>query len=323
MKVGIIGAGAVGAATGLALIEREVCRNIVVIDRDEARAEGVALDLRYAAPLTPAVDVRAGGYELLADATLVIISAGVNERAGGAIDRSDPQGRLRLAAANARIYADIVPRVVEVAPEAVLMVVTDPPDPLADITRGLAGHSRVFSTGTLLDSLRFRVHLAERLRVQTDDVQAMVVGEHGTSQVLLWSTATVAGQPVLDLLRAQHPLPEQVRQEIEHDVRYANIAIIEGTGASRYGIAAVAARLSAAVLRDERVLLPVGVYHPNYGTTLSLPAVVGAYGVDDVLEPPMTVEERAGLERSAAILRTATEECIDALDTLATVDRAS
>ena len=315
MRVGIIGTGAVGAATGLALVEHGLCRDIVLIDRDPALAAGVALDLRYAAPLTPAVDVTAGGYELLAGATLVIITAGVNERAGGAIDRADPQGRLRLAVANARIYADIVPQVVDVAPHAVIMVVTDPPDPLADITRGLAGHSRVFSTGTLLDSLRFRVHLAERLRVQTADVQAMVVGEHGTSQVLLWSTATVAGRPVLDLLDGTGR--QQIRHEIEHDVRYANIAIIEGTGASRYGIAAVAARLSAAVLRDERVMLPVGAYLPKYATTLSLPAVVGANGVEDVLEPPMTAQERADLERSAAILRDATEQCEDALDSVA------
>ena len=322
MRVGIIGTGAVGASTGLALIEREVCRDIVLVDSDQARAAGVALDLRYAAPLTAAVDVKAGGYEHLAGAALVIITAGVNERAGGAIDRSDPQGRLRLAVANARIYDDVVPRVVEAAPEAVLMVVTDPPDPLADITRRLAGHSRVFSTGTLLDSLRFRVHLAERLGVQTDDVQATVVGEHGTSQVLLWSTANVAGQPVLDLLEAQHSRPHEIRQEIEHRVRYANISIIEGTGASRYGIAAVVARLSAAVLRDERVLLPVGVYHPNYGTTLSLPAVVGASGVDAALEPRMTVDERACLARSAEILRAATRECDDALDTLTSVRRS-
>jgi L-lactate dehydrogenase len=321
MKVGIVGAGAVGAATGLALVERAVCREIVLIDRDRARAAGVALDLRYAAPLTPAVDVRAGGYDLLDGAALVIVTAGINERAGGAIDRSDPEGRLRLAVANARIYADIVPRVADFAPQAVVMVVTDPPDPLADIARGLAGHSRVFSTGTLLDSLRFRVHLAERLRVQTADVQAMVVGEHGTSEVLLWSTATVAGRPVLDVLGGDDQRVQQVRLEIEHDVRFANISIIEGTGASRYGIAAVAARLTAAVLRDERVLLPVGVYHPNYRTTLSLPAVVGAGGVEDVLEPPMTPAERADLERSAAILRAATEDCEDALDSLAPAHR--
>ncbi|HZA12265.1 lactate/malate family dehydrogenase [Mycobacterium sp.] len=313
MKVGIIGAGAVGAATGLALIERQVCRDIVLIDSDPARASGTALDLRYAAPLTPAVEVSAGDYDLLTGAELVIITAGVNERAGGAIDRSDPQGRLRLAAENARIYAGIVPMAVQAAPQAVLMVVTDPPDPLADITRGLAGHSRVFSTGTLLDSLRFRVHLAQRLAVQTDDVSAMVVGEHGTSQVLLWSSATVAGRSVLELL-GRNAHAEAVRRDIEDDVRFANIAIIEGTGASRYGIAAVAARLAAAVLRDERVLLPVGVYHPDFGTTLSLPSVVGADGVRGVIEPAMTPEERRAVERSAAILRAATEQCEEALD---------
>jgi L-lactate dehydrogenase len=320
MKVGIIGTGSVGAATGLALVERAVCREIVLIDRDRALAAGVALDLRYAAPLTPAVNVRAGGYDDLAGAALVILTAGVNERAGGAIDRADPQGRLRLAADNARIYADVVPEVVNAAPEAVLMVVTDPPDPLAEITRRLAGHSRVFSTGTLLDSLRFQVHLAERLHVQPADVNAMVVGEHGTSEVLLWSTATVAGRPALDLLDCHDEPLREVRRQVENDVRYANIAIIEGTGASRYGIAAVAARLTAAVLRDERVVLTVGAYHPAYDTTLSLPCVVGAHGARHVVEPAMTAEERSALDNSAAILRKATARCEDALSALATAN---
>jgi L-lactate dehydrogenase len=321
MKVGIVGVGEVGAATGLALVEHGLCREIVLVDRDQARAAGVALDLRYGAPLTPGTEVRAGGFEDLADAALVLITAGVNERAGGAIDRADPKGRLRLAAENAIIYADIVPRIVDAAPGAVLMVVTDPPDPLAEITRRLAGHNRVFSTGTLLDSLRFQVHLAERLNVQPSDVQAMVVGEHGTSEVLLWSTASVADGPALDLLGRNGPPVEDVRKEIEDDVRYANIAIIEGTGASRYGIAAVAARLTAAVLRDERVLLPVAVHHPQYGTTLSLPAVVGANGVERVVEPSMSTDERAALERSAAILRAASQRCEQALTMVATAQQ--
>jgi L-lactate dehydrogenase len=129
------------------------------------------------------------------------------------------------------------------------MVVTDPPDPLADLTRSLAGHDRVFSTGTLIDSLRFRVHLADRLQVQPRDVQAMVVGEHGTSEVLLWSSASVSGIPVLELLGQRgHPV-EQLKQGVEHDIRYANITIIEGTGTSQYGIGAVSARLAEAVLR--------------------------------------------------------------------------
>jgi L-lactate dehydrogenase len=171
VKVGVIGAGAVGAATVLSLIERGgMCREIVLVDRTAARAAGVAADMRYAAPLSPVVDVRAGGYQDLPDAAVVVITAGVNEKAGGATDRSDTQGRLRLLDTNAEVYTDIVPRVVSVAPQAVLMVVTDPPDPLAALTRHLAGHDRVFSTGTLIDSLRFRVHLADRLRVRPLDV---------------------------------------------------------------------------------------------------------------------------------------------------------
>jgi L-lactate dehydrogenase len=313
MLIGVVGAGQVGGVSSLALIGRGVCRNLVLIDSDPTAAAGLALDLRYAAPLTPVVDIRAGGYPDLAGAALVILAAGVNEQAGGATDRADPQGRLRLAAANARIYAEVVPQVVQAAPEAVLMVVTDPPGPLAHIARRLAGHPRVFATGTFLDSLRFRVHLAERLHVQPADVDAVVIGEHGTSEVLLWSSATVAGRPALDVLAAKCPAPEQARSEVEDDVRYANIAIIEGTGASRYGIAAVVARLAAAVLRDERTVFPVGVYHPGYGTTFSMPCVLGRDGVERIVEPPMTDAERAALDNSAAILRAAVARCEEAI----------
>jgi L-lactate dehydrogenase len=149
----------------------------------------------------------------------VILTAGVNERAGGATHRADPRGRLRLAAANVRIFADVVPAVVDAAPQAVLMAVTDPPELLGEIARRLAGHARVFSTGTLLDSLRFQVHLAQRLGVRPADVSAMVIGEHGTSEVFLWSSATVGGRPVLDLLNHQGIPLDEVRSAIENDVR--------------------------------------------------------------------------------------------------------
>ena len=218
--------------------------------------------------------------------------------------------RLRLLDTNARVYAQIVPRVVAAAPRAVLMVVTDPPDPLADLTRRLAGHERVFSTGTLIDSLRFRVHLADRLRVRPRDVQAMVVGEHGTSEVLLWSSASVGGLPVLDLLGRDGESVEQLREQIERDIRYANITIIEGTGASQYGIGAVSARLAEAVLRDERAVLPVAAWSPRYEVTLSLVSVLGAGGVQQLHEPAMTSGERAALERSAAALREAARRAL-------------
>jgi L-lactate dehydrogenase len=306
VKVGVVGVGAVGAATALSLIERgAMCRELILVDRTTERAKGVATDLRYATPLSPTVEVRAGGYDALGDAALVIITAGVNEKSGGATDRSDPQGRRRLLDTNAKVYADIVPKVVAAAPRAVLMVVTDPPDPLADLTRRLAGHDRVFSTGTLIDSLRFRVHLADRLRVRPRDVQAMVIGEHGTSEVLLWSSASVGGIPVLELLGQDGQPVEELKQEIENDIRYANITIIEGTGASQYGIGAVSARLAEAVLRDERAVLPVAAFSPRYEVTLSLVSVLGAGGVQQMHEPAMTGDERAALERSAGTLREA------------------
>lgn len=312
MKVGVVGAGAVGAATVLSLIQRGgMFRELVVLDLDRKRAEGVALDMRYATPLSPTVDVRAGDYDALAGAELVIITAGVNEKVGGATDRADPEGRRRLLDTNAEVYRDVVPKVVAATPDAVLMVVTDPPDPLADLTRRLAGHDRVFSTGTLIDSLRFRVHLAERLHIRPRDVQAMVVGEHGTSEVLLWSSARVSGIPVLDLLRDGDQPIDELKERIENDIRYANITIIEGTGASQYGIGAVSARLAEAVLRDEGAVLPVAAYSPAYDVTLSLVSVLGAGGVQRMYEPAMTGEERAALERSAGILRDAARSILD------------
>jgi L-lactate dehydrogenase len=305
MKVGIIGAGAVGAACAMALGQRGSAREIVLVDRTRARATAVALDMRYGGPVSPTADIRDGSYEDLKGADLVMITAGVNEKTGGATDRSDAEGRLKLLDANASVYRDVVPQLVAAAPDAVLMVVTDPPDPLADLTRELAQHDRVLSTGTVIDSLRFRVHLGERIGVNPASVEAMAVGEHGTSEVLLWSSAMVAGVPIHDACRQCDEPFEQVREAVERDVRFANITIIEGNNASQYGIGIVCARLTEAVLRDERSVFPVASYQAAYGVTLALPSVVGRGGVVRVLEPSMSADERAQLERSADRLRSA------------------
>jgi L-lactate dehydrogenase len=294
MKIGVIGAGAVGAACLLASVMRGSAREIVVVNRDRKRAKGVATDLRYGAGLSPAVDIRDGDYPDLAGAALVMITAGVNEKAGGATDRSDPAGRLRLLDKNVEVYREILPRLFEVAPGTVVLVVTDPPDPLADLARAF-GFRRVMSTGTFLDSLRFRYHLARHYNVDPKSVEALVVGEHGTSQVFLWSSARVAGMPVADA----------PRERIEQDVRFANIAIIEGTGASQYGIGMACARIAQIVLRDERAAIPAGSFNPAYGVTLSLPSVVGRAGVERILEPSMSDEEKRALQRGAETLRNA------------------
>jgi L-lactate dehydrogenase len=305
MKVGIIGAGAVGSACAMALMQRGSAREIVLVDKISARARAVALDMRYGAPVSPTVEVRDGSYEDLNGADLVMITAGVNEKSGGATDRSDAEGRLKLLDANVSIYQEIVPQVVAAAADALLLVVTDPPDPLADLTRHLAKHDRVVSTGTVIDSLRFRVHLGERIGVNPASVEAMAIGEHGTSEVLLWSSATVGGLPIREACQQCRESFEKVRDAVERDVRYANITIIEGNNASQYGIGIVCARLTEAVLRDERSIFPVASYQAAYGLTLALPSVVGRGGVIRTLEPPMSPDERAQLQRSAERLRAA------------------
>jgi L-lactate dehydrogenase len=302
MKIGIIGAGRVGSACALAAVVRGSARTIVIVDRTRKRAKAVATDLRYGAPLCPKTTVVDGDYDDLADSELVMITAGINEKAGGATDRSDPKGRLRLLDINAGIYRDIVPRIVRAAPRAVILAVTDPPDPLADIARTSAGHDRVLSTGTFLDSLRFRVHLAEQFDVDANQVEAQVIGEHGVSQVFLWSSARIAGVPIGALVEQGETL-DGVRKQIEDSVRYANITIIEGNDASQFGIGIVAARIAEMVLRDERAVVPIGSYNKDFGVTLSLPSVVGRAGVIWSFEPEMSGEERRALEASAANLK--------------------
>jgi L-lactate dehydrogenase len=303
MKIGIIGTGAVGTACAFATVMRGCASEVVLINRDRKRARGVVTDLQYGAALSPAVTLIESDYDGLAGVDLVMITAGVNERGGGATDRTDPSGRLRLLDANAAVYCDIVPRLVEAAPDALILVVTDPPDPLADLARQLAGRNRVLSTGTYLDSLRFQFHLAKRLDVSSASVEAMVIGEHGTSEVFVWSGARVGGMPV-DQAIAGGDVAE-LRQAVEQDVRYANITIIEGIGASQLGIGMVSARIAEVVLRDERAVVPIGVFNPKFGVKLSMPGILTRNGVSRILEPSMSVEELQGLQRSADRLKEA------------------
>jgi len=247
MKLGIIGTGNVGCAIALAAVTRGSAREIVLVNRTRKTAEAVATDLRYGTPLAPRVDIRDGDYADLAGAGVVLITSGVNEKTGGATDRNDPQGRLKLLDKNADIYREVVPRIVRAAPDAVLVAVTDPPDPLADIARQAAGHERVLSAGTFLDSLRFRVHLGRHFGVDPRHVEAQVIGDHGTAQVFVWSSARIAGVPVAQLLEKRGEKLADVRAQLEKDVRYANITIIEGHDASQYGIGIVSARIAEIV----------------------------------------------------------------------------
>src|SRR5947209_4566981 len=233
VKIGIIGTGNVGCACAMAAVNRGSAREIVLVNRTRKTAQAVATDMRYGTPLGPKIDIVDGDYDALAGCGIVLITSGVNEKTGGATDRNDPQGRLKLLDKNAAIYRDIVPKIIAAAPRAVLLVVTDPPDPLADVARQCAPGARVMSAGTYLDSQRFRVHLGKYFGADPAHVEAQVLGDHGTSQVFCWSSARIGGVPVAALLRARGEKLSDVRAQLEKDVRYANITIKIGRASCR------------------------------------------------------------------------------------------
>src|ERR1700730_1320190 len=314
MKIGIVGTGNVGCACAMAAVARGSAHTIVLVNRTRKPAEAVATYLRYGVPLGRKLDIFDGDYADLKGAGVVLITAGVNEKTGGATDRNDPRGRLKLLDKNAEIYRDIVTRIVAAEPQAVLVAVTDPPDPLADVARAICPQASVLSTGTYLDSLRFRVHLGKYFGVDARSVEAQVIGDHGTTQVFLWSSARVGGVPVAALLTSRKDSLDALRAKLEQEVRYANITIIEGHDASQYGIGIVSVRIAEMILNDERAVIPIGSYQANLGVTLSLPSVVGRGGVVEVLTPEMSDQERNGLRRSAQSLK-------NALDGLSSVTR--
>src|SRR5262249_27138780 len=288
MKIGIVGIGNVGCACAMAAVIRGSAREIVLVNRDPKTAKAVATDMRYGTPLGPKVDIVDGDYAALEGAGIVLITVGVNEKTGGATDRNDPQGRLRLLDKNAEIYRDVVPKIVRAAPEAALLVVSDPPDPLADVAREPGPGTVGLSTGTFLDSQRFRVHLGKHFGVDAAHVEAQVIGDHGTAQVFLWSSARVGGVPVASLLRVRCERIGELRQQLEREVRYANISIIEGHDASQYGIGIVSARIAEMGLNDERAVIPIGRHQKQIGVTPSLPSIVGRRRADEGAETELS-----------------------------------
>ncbi|MCH7877746.1 MAG: lactate dehydrogenase [candidate division Zixibacteria bacterium] len=314
MKIGIIGAGFVGAACAKAMLLRGSCEHIVLNDIVTEKARGLANDLSHGELLCPATRIEAGSISDLSNSDIIVITAGINERSGGAIDRNDKRGRLLLLPDNAAIYKNIIPQIARAAPKAIILVVTDPPDALADVAKHLLPNASIVSTGTYLDSLRFRLQIARRLECHPASVEANVIGEHGTSQVYVWSTAQVGGESVLRLAEAKQLDPVKFRNEVESAVKYANIEIIEGIGASQHGIGIVTARLVEAMLRDERMVVPVGTFHTQYGVTLSLPSVLGARGVTAVLDITLDEVESRALSASADTLREAHESILHMLE---------
>ncbi|MBE3639684.1 L-lactate dehydrogenase [Mangrovicoccus algicola] len=302
MKIGIIGAGAVGATAAYAIALDGLVREIVLIDRDAALAAAHAEDISHAMPFGSATVIRAGGYDALAGAGLVILAAGAAQKPG--------ESRLDLLARNAEVFRAILGEALAAAPEALLIVASNPVDVMTGIACRLTGlpPGRVIGSGTILDTARFRDLLARHLGVSARSVHGYVLGEHGDSEVLAWSSARV-GSLTLEAAAAQlgRPLQDSHRAAIDEAVRRAAYRIIEGKGATWFGIGAGLARLVAAVVQDDRTVQSVSVMTPEIAgvqeVPLSLPRVVGAQGVLADLVPALSPPETRALAASARILK--------------------
>lgn len=309
MKIGIVGTGMVGSTAAYAMVLRGVGREIVMVDLNAVRAQAEADDIFHAVPFAHSLQVRAGEYADLADSRVVILAAGVSMRSG--------ENRLQLLERNAAIFADVVPKVLAHAPGAVLLVATNPVDIMTHLAaRYAAEHgvppSRVIGSGTTLDTARFRVLLGRHLGVDPQHIHGYVVGEHGDSEVLTWSLVTVGGMPLVEFCR-QHgvTLDESVRQEIDHQVRDAAYAIVEGKGSTYYGIGAALARITDAVLKDQRAILtvctPVTKVLDVCDVTIALPNLIGKDGVLASFPLPLSTDEQAKLRASAQVVCSAIE----------------
>ena len=301
-KVGLIGTGMVGASFAYALIQRGLANELVLIDTDTARAEGEAMDLNHGLPFVRPMRISAGDYADLADADVVVICAGANQRPG--------ETRLDLLRKNAGVFRDIVPKINAVNQEAILVVATNPVDILTYISDQIAGPGpgRVVGSGTVLDTARFRYLLGTHYGVDPRSVHAYIVGEHGDSELALWSLANIAGVRLPDFVGATGQGYNQAALDrIFDQTRNAAYEIIQRKKATYYAIGLGLLTIVEAILRDQHTVLTVSSpLSGQYGVTdmaISLPTIVGRRGIEEVLNLPLNKSELAAFQASAQTLK--------------------
>lgn len=302
IKIGVVGTGLVGSTAAYSIAMQGIGSELVLVDHNPKLADAQYRDILHATPFSHPMRICAGDYADLDGCALVILAAGVGQKPG--------ESRMQLLTRNAAVFADIVPRIMQHAGDAVLLVATNPLDVMTQVAARLSGlpASKVLGSGTMLDTARFRSLLAERFQVSPSSVHAYVLGEHGDSEILAWSAAQVAGLPLDRFAElCGKPLTPEARQEIDHDVRHAAYQIIDGKGATNYGIGAALARLARCIVHDERSVFSVCSVIPEVAgvrdVAVSLPMVIGQRGVEMVMEPLLSSEEQEALRKSAALIR--------------------
>jgi L-lactate dehydrogenase len=303
-KIAVIGAGGVGATTAYALMVQGVGSEIVLIDVNKDKAEGEAMDLRHGASFVNPVDIYAGDYEDLADAKLIVITAGAAQKPG--------ETRLDLIKKNTGIFKNIVSSITKYNQDGILLVVTNPVDILTHLTYKLSGFpaNRVIGSGTVLDSSRFRSLLSKNCGVAASNVHGYIIGEHGDSEVPVWSLTNIAGTKIenycpicnQDCNDKDHSL-----EEISDQVKNAAYEIIEKKGATFYAVALAVSRIARAILRDENAVLTVSSLMEGYygveDISLSLPTLINSSGIERVLELPLAEKEEKAFKDSAEHLK--------------------
>ncbi len=311
-KVAIIGAGNVGATFAYALMLSGLCSEIVLIDANYQKAEGEAMDLNHAVPLAHPTRIRAGEYPDCAGAAVTVITAGTAQKPG--------ETRLDLVKRNAAIFKTIIPEVVSNNPEGILLIATNPVDILSQVSLKLSGlpDNKVIGSGTILDTARFRYLLSQHFNLDARSIHAYIIGEHGDSEVPVWSLANVAGMPIEDFCQASGCGCNQVaRDQIFRDTRDAAYQIIERKGATFYAIGTGLVRIVESILRDQNTVLSISSHITGqYGIRdvfLSLPCVVNHNGIDRIIELPLNSKELDALKNSAQALQTVMQKTIPPL----------
>ena len=310
MKTGIVGSGFVGATAAYALVMRGVGRRLVLVDQNRARAEAEADDILHAVPFAHPLEVSAGEYSDLAGCRVVVVSAGVGQKPG--------ETRLQLLERNAQVFQQVIPNILEHAPQAILLIATNPVDVMTHLAARYATEfgvpaSRVIGSGTTLDTARFRALIGRQLTVDPQHIHAYVLGEHGDSEVLAWSQVSVGGIPLQEFCTGRAiSICEDDYAAIDEHVRRAAYRIIEGKGATYYGIGSAVARIVEVILQDERSLLTVCTPMANVAgvkdVTVSLPNLVGGDGIVQTFFPKLNASETNALHNSAQIVGSVIEK---------------
>ena len=310
MKTGIVGSGFVGATAAYALVMRGVGRSVVLVDQNKARADAEADDILHAVPFAHPLEIISGDYADLAGCKVVIVSAGVGQKPG--------ETRLQLLGRNAEVFKQVIPQILQHAPNTILLIATNPVDVMTHLAARYAGEfgvssSRVIGSGTTLDTARLRSLIGRHLNIDSQHIHAYVLGEHGDSEVIPWSLVTVGGIPLGEFCTdgAISICPDDYAG-IDEKVRRAAYRIIEGKGATYYGIGSAIARIVEVILQGERSILTVCTPMEDVAgvkdVTVSLPNLVGGDGILRTFSPNLNEAETAALRASSQVVRSVIDQ---------------